>query len=87
MKDWDESALIEELQNVVNTKELKYKRNNKWTKNYDENWLLISDIHNIMGTSNSEVDGFRIIVSSKLFHKVFLIQNIINNYNIIKIKT
>jgi len=85
MEEWQENKLNDELQKVVNSKEQNYKQNNEWAKSYSQNWLLISDVQNIMGTCNSEIEEFNLRVESSFFDKIYLIQDIINAYRIVSI--
>ena len=87
MAEWQETELNHELQKVVNTKEENYKENKEWTKSYCQNWLLISDVQNIMGTCKSEIEKFNLKVESSFFDRIYLIQDIINKYRIISLKT
>jgi len=85
MADWQENGLNHELQIVVDAKEENYRQNNEWAKSYCQNWLLISDVQNIMSTSHSEIEKFKLKVKSSFFDKTYLIQDIITKYKIISL--
>ena len=85
MADWQENGLNHELQKVVDAKEENYRQNNEWAKSYCQNWLLISDVQNIMSTSHSEIEKFKLKVKSSFFDKTYLIQDIITKYKIISL--
>lgn len=55
--DWEKEELKRELQNVVDRKEDSYSGfQDDWRTQYFQVFLLISDIHNIMGTLSSTVN-------------------------------
>lgn len=84
LEEWEEKELTTELQKVLNSKENYYLNGDiSWVRNYSEIWLLISDLQNIMGTSTFDFRESEILSPSKLFNKVFLIQDILTKHAII----
>ncbi|MFZ2630966.1 MAG: hypothetical protein WA081_21615 [Desulfosalsimonadaceae bacterium] len=86
LADWTERDISQALQTVVSGKELKYQqsdiqenlRNMPW-------WLLISDIHETMGTANATVDFSKIRLIYNFFDKVFLISQALVGQRVIQL--
>ncbi len=86
MKEWTGNELENELQKIVNNKEIRYLQGGSdWSNRYSQRWLLISDIHDTMGTSSFEINLDCINLSTGYFNRIFLIQDLINDHRIINI--
>ena len=87
LDNWECDEFCSKLQETINKKEQKYLKNQKILRqnNYPW-WLLISDIRGRMGTCRKNFDYADVQISSILFEKVFLIQDIFCNYNIVEFK-
>lgn len=85
--DWQEGEFLSKVQEVVDNKEVKY-ANSTTPRSHEKIrwWLLISDIHGNMGTSNVNFDISKIELKSSYFSKVFLIQDIMSNFRIIEFR-
>jgi hypothetical protein len=86
LSEWKESELSKTLQEIIEGKECKYHKADINGKLKDLPWwLLISDIHDLMGTSGSSIDYTKVIVSYKFFDKVFLISPALKGHQIVKL--
>ena len=86
LADWAEKELSQSLQEIVTGKERKYQqadikenlRNMPW-------WLLISDIHDTMGTAGATVDFSTIKLIYDFFDKVFLISQALEGHRVMQL--
>lgn len=88
LAEWTESEFSKTLQEIIQGKECKYQKASiskesealPW-------WLLISDIHDLMGTSTLSIDFSNVIVSCRFFNKVFLISPALKGHQVIELST
>ena len=86
LANWAEKEISQALQEIVTGKERKYQqadikedlRNMPW-------WLLISDIHDTMGTAGATVDFSTIRLTYDFFHKVFLISQAFEGHRVMQL--
>lgn len=86
LADWAEKELSQSFQKIVTGKERKYQqadikedlRNMPW-------WLLISDIHDTMGTAGATVDFSTIKLTYDFFDKVFLISQAFEGHRVMQL--
>ena len=84
--EWTESELSKTLQEIIERKECKYQEAdiNEKLKGLPW-WLLISDIHDLMGTGGSSIDYTKVRVSYKFFDRVFLISPMLKGHRVVEL--
>lgn len=84
---WKPDTLKESIQSRVNKKEELYSRKtSKMRQLPGQCWLLISDIHDNMGTSHLSFNISSLSIETSFFERVFLIHDINNGYKIDEIE-
>lgn len=86
LAEWTESELAKTLQEIIEGKECKYQKADiskelealPW-------WLLISDIHDLMGTGALSIDYSKVVISCTFFDKVFLISPTLKGHRVVEL--
>jgi hypothetical protein len=86
LTEWTESELSKTLQEIIEGKECKYQKTDisKELKALPW-WLLISDIHDLMGTGVLSIDYSNVLISCTFFEKVFLISPALKGHRVIEL--
>jgi len=83
---WSEVELRDAIQYAIDQKEEKYLKKNPSELSGQPWWLLISDIYNDFGTNRTQFDIAAMEVRLRFFQRVFLIQDILKDYEIIEFR-